>query len=458
MSDLHVVVLGAGKGTRMKSDRPKVLHRVGGIPMIEHVLRTIQPLNPVSATVVVGHMANMLRAALAGWPGLQFALQEPQAGTAHALLQTKRLLEGKAGCVVLLSGDVPLLRTTTIEKLVKVHRQTGAAATILTAIVEQPYGYGRIVKRHGEILRIVEEKDAAPAERRIREVNSGIYAFDLAPLFQGLKQVGTANAQGEYYLTDLVAVYRRERRRIATLPCDDASEIRGINSRAELAEVSRIVNQQRNEALMASGVTLEDPATIYVGPDVAVGPDTVIHPGVHLEGKTTIGSACEIHAGVRIVDSHLADGVTIRNFCVITNARIEGGARVGPFAHIRPESGVGPGAHIGNFVELKKAIIGAGAKANHLTYLGDVTVGAKANVGAGTITCNYDGERKHQTVIEAGAFIGSGTELVAPVRVGRDAYVAAGSTITEDVPPGSLAIARGRQVNKAGWADKRKGS
>ena len=454
MPETHIVILAAGKGTRMKSAQPKVLHRAAGLPLIEHVLRAADALDPVSTVVVVGHGADQVRQALGKRLGLGFALQEPQLGTAHALLQAEPLLRGARGTLVLLYGDVPLLRPDTLRRLVREHTERRAAATVLTAVVEQPHGYGRIVRDSGEIAAIVEEKDATAAERGIREINSGIYAFDLQPLFAALKTIGASNAQGEYYLPDLVRIYRGRGMTVATVSLDEAGEIMGVNSRKELSDVTTILKTTRAEELMAAGVTIIDPATTWIGPDVTVGADTVIHPGVYLEGRTQIGARCEIHSGVRIVDAVLDDGVTINNFCVICESRIATGARVGPFAHIRPQSEVGPEAHVGNFVELKKTVLGKGSKANHLTYLGDATVGEKVNVGAGTITCNYDGTHKHPTVIEDGAFIGSDTQLIAPVRVGKGAYVAAGSSITDDVPAGALGIARGKQVNKGGWVEK----
>jgi bifunctional UDP-N-acetylglucosamine pyrophosphorylase / glucosamine-1-phosphate N-acetyltransferase len=457
MPDRHVVILGAGKGTRMKSDLPKVLHRVAGIPLIEHVLRLAEAVGAASVTVVVGHQADLVRDALAKRPGLRFALQEPQLGTGHALLQAEPMLGRERGTVILLSGDVPLLREATVQRLAGRHEASGAAATVLTAEVEVPDGYGRIVRDGGRIAEIVEHRDATPAQRAIREINSGIYAFDLAGLFEALWDVGSANAQREYYLPDLVKIYRARGRVVETSTVADAREILGVNSRKELAELADILKGRTNDAWMEAGVTIVDPPTAFIGPDVVIGADTVIHPGVYLEGRTRIGARCEIHSGVRIVDSTVEDGVVLNNFCVITNSRISSGARIGPFAHIRPDSHVGPDAHVGNFVELKKTTLGRGSKASHLTYLGDATVGEKVNVGAGTITCNYDGFVKHPTVIEDGAFIGSDTQLIAPVRVGRGAYVAAGSSITDDVPADALAIARGRQVNKEGWVKKKKG-
>ncbi|MGE5359329.1 MAG: bifunctional UDP-N-acetylglucosamine diphosphorylase/glucosamine-1-phosphate N-acetyltransferase GlmU [Bacteroidales bacterium] len=457
MSDIHIVVLAAGKGTRMKSARPKVLHQVAGAPMIEYVLDAARRLAPATTTIVVGHGADAVRAALAGRCDAQFVVQEPQLGTGHALQQTASLLSGRQGTLVLLSGDVPMLTLGTLERLVSHHGESGAAATLVTAVFENPVGYGRIVRADdGSIVRVVEERDATDEERRITEINAGIYAFDIGPLFPALGRIAAANAQGEYYLPDLVGIYRSEGRTVATVPVGNGDEIRGINSRKELAAVSRIVRQERNEALMASGVTLEDPATIYIGPDVEIEPDTIIHPNVHLEGKTWIGSGCEIHANVRIVDSRLEPGAVILNFCVITKSRIGAGARIGPFAHLRPDADVREDAHVGNFVELKKTVLGAHSKANHLAYLGDATIGERVNVGAGTITCNYDGVHKYPTIIEDEVFIGSDSQLVAPVRVGKGAYVAAGSSIVKDVPPGSLGIARGVQVNKEGWVAKKK--
>jgi bifunctional UDP-N-acetylglucosamine pyrophosphorylase/glucosamine-1-phosphate N-acetyltransferase len=387
---------------------------------------------------------------------VNLAIQEPQLGTGHALLHAEPFLKGRSGTVVLLSGDVPLLRASTLHTLLAVHARAKAAATVLTAEMADPFGYGRIVRTDGRIAAIVEERDATEEQRRIREINSGVYGFDLPPLFDALRGVAAENAQGEYYLPDLVALYRSRNLPVETVVVDDANEIRGINSRRELAEVSAIVRQRKNDELMASGVTIEDPATTYIDSDVQVGPDTIIHPGVHLEGRTRIGRGCELHAGARLVNATLGDRVTVLNYCVITDSRVADGARIGPFAHLRPESDVGEEAHIGNFVELKKTRLGNGSKANHLAYLGDATIGTKVNIGAGTITCNYDGEKKHPTIIEDDVFVGTDSQLVAPVTIGRGAYVAAGTTVTTDVPQGSLAISRTPQTNKEGWVEKRK--
>ncbi|MGH9386009.1 MAG: bifunctional UDP-N-acetylglucosamine diphosphorylase/glucosamine-1-phosphate N-acetyltransferase GlmU [Vicinamibacterales bacterium] len=456
MADIHIVVLAAGKGTRMKSEVPKVLHRIAGVSILERVLRVSGSLEPGSTTIVVGHAAGKVRDHLSGRAGIEFTLQKEQKGTGHALLHTRQALERCHGTLILLSGDVPLLKAATLRALVETHVAAEAAATVVTATVVRPFGYGRIVRSGGRMTRIVEERDATPAQRKITEINSGIYAFELESLFKALDDIQPANAQGEFYLPDLIGIYRKRRRAVATWTVTDADEIRGINSRSELAEVTQMVRQQKNEELMAAGVTLVDPATTYVDSDVEVGADTVIHPCVMLEGATKVGAACEIHAGARIVNSTIGDRVTIRNHTIINDSTVGSGAVLGPFAHIRPGTQIGPEAHVGNFVELKQTSLGSGAKANHLSYLGDAEIGARTNIGAGTITCNYDGRQKHRTIIGSGAFVGSDSTLVAPITIGDGSYIAAGSTITDDVPAGALAIARGRQENKSGWVEKRK--
>ena len=453
--DTHVVILAAGKGTRMKSARPKVLHRVAGRPLIERVLDCAEAIQPRTITVVLGHQADALRAALSERQGLTFVVQEPQLGTAHALMTAEPALAGQTGLLVLLSGDVPLLRPETLSKLVDCHRQTGAAASVITAIVDDPHGYGRIVRTGEQIAHIVEEKDASPAERTIREINSGIYAFSLDGLFDAVRGVAAHNAQREYYLPDLVAIYRRRGSTVETVTVSNPDEIRGINSRIELAAVSRIVRDRKNLELMASGVTIEDPATAYVDEEVTIGPDTIVHPGVSIEGRSSIGAGCEIHTGARIIDSQIGDRVTILNHCVITGSTIADEASVGPFAHLRPETQLQAKTKVGNFVELKKTVLGAGSKANHLSYLGNATIGEKVNIGAGTITCNYDGVVKRETIIEDGAFVGSDSQLVAPVTIGKGAYVGSGSTIRENVPAGSLAVSAGKQRNLEGWVSKK---
>ena len=455
MSDLHIVVLAAGKGTRMKSALPKVLHRVAGAPMIDYVLNAAFSLRPRTATLVIGHRAEALKAALPDRSGLGFVVQAPQLGTAHALMATEHALGGARGTLILLSGDVPLLSAKTLKTLVDRHTSARAAATLVTAVVDHPRGYGRIVRSGERIACIVEERDASPAEREIREINAGIYAFALEGLFDAVRSIAAKNAQGEHYLPDLVAVYRRRGFEVETVRVANPDEIRGINSRLELAQMSEIVRQQKNAAIMAGGATIEDPATTYIDRDVAVGIDTVIHPAVSLEGQTTIGESCEIHSGVRILDSRVGDRVTLHNHCIITNATIANDAVVGPFAHVRADAEVHERARVGNFVELKKTVLGAGSKSMHLAYLGDATIGADVNIGAGTITCNYDGVKKNPTVIEDGAFIGSDTQLIAPVKVGKGAYVGTGTTIREDVPPGALAVSASKQRNIEGWVKKK---
>jgi bifunctional UDP-N-acetylglucosamine pyrophosphorylase/glucosamine-1-phosphate N-acetyltransferase len=456
MPDVHIVILAAGQGTRIKSAGPKVLHRVAGSPMIAHVLEGARSLKPRSLTVVVGHQADAVKSALSELTGLTYVVQEPQLGTGHALLTTEAVLKGATGTVLLLSGDVPLLPAKTLQELLDRHHSTGAAATVLTAVLDTPHGYGRIVRSGERIARIVEERDATPAERGIREINSGIYAFALEGLFDAVRAIASENAQREYYLPDLVAILGQLGRRVETMTIANPDEIRGINSRAELAEASRIVRQQKNNELMEGGVTIEDPATTYVDRSVSIAADTILHPGVSLEGRTTIGAGCEIHSGARIVDSRIGDRVTILNHCVITGSTIANDVSIGPFAHLRPDSDVRDHAKVGNFVELKRTVLGPRSKANHLSYLGDATIGQNVNVGAGTITCNYDGVTKSQTVIEDGAFIGSDTQLVAPVTIKQGAYVGSGTTIREDVPAGALAVSAGKQRNIEHWVEQKK--
>ena len=455
----HVVILAAGKGTRMKSVRSKVLHRVARQPMIEHVLAAAGALSPRTTTVVVGHQAESLKSALAGQPALTFVVQEPQLGTAHALLTTESALRGQTGTLVLLSGDVPLLSANTLKTLLDTHTATQAAATVITAVVDNPHGYGRIVRGSAEsgeqIARIVEEKDASPDERQIREINSGIYAFALDGLYDAVRRIAAENAQNEYYLPDLVDIFRRQGMGVETVTVPNANEIRGINSRIELAAVSRIVRDQKNAELMAAGVTIEDPATAYIDRDVTIGPDTIVHPGVSLEGQTSIGAGCEIHTGVRIVNSQIGDHVQVFNHCVITDSVVANDVNIGPFAHLRNHADVRAQARIGNFVELKKTVLGTGSKSMHLTYLGDALIGERVNIGAGTITCNYDGVNKNTTTIEDGAFIGSDSQLIAPVTIGKGAYVGSGTTIRENVPDGALAVSAGKQRNIDGWVDEK---
>ena len=455
MSDVHIVILAAGKGTRMKSALPKVLHTVAGQPLIEHVLAAAGRLSPASVTVVIGHHSDTVRGALAARSHIQFVVQEPQLGTAHALLTTEPILRDAHGTLVMLSGDVPALSAESLEQLVRVHTESQAAATVLTAVVADPRGYGRIVREGAKIARIVEEKDANESERVITEINSGIYAFEIGGLFSAVRSIGTANAQREYYLPDLVAIYRGEHRTVETVIVANEAEILGVNSRLELATVGRYLRRRKNTELMASGVTLEDPETIYIDGDVHIGVDTVVKPGVTISSGSIIGSGCVIHSGVRIAGSTVGDRVVVFDHSVVTDSVIGADSAVGPFAHLRGHAELGGRAKVGNFVELKKTRLGEGSKAMHLTYLGDAVIGAGVNVGAGTITCNYDGRKKHVTTIEDGAFIGSDSQLVAPVTIGEGAYVGTGTTVREDVPAGSLAVSAGKQRNIEGWVERK---
>ena len=457
MPDRHVLILAAGKGTRMKSSRPKVLHPLAGLTLIEHVMRASRALKAATTNIVLGHQSQRVSELLThtGSMSCGVVYQEQQLGTAHALLQAEPVLSNRSGTLIVLSGDAPLISPSTLSALVETHEQSSAAACVLSSVIERPYGYGRILRdKRGQLIGVVEETDASAVQRKICEVNSGIYTFDLPPLFQTLKEIPEAGPKNERYLPAILQMYGQRKLTVNVTTTEDPHEIRGINSQSELAEVRTIVRQRRNEELMASGVTIEDPATTYIDIDVIVEADTVIHPGVFLEGRTHVGARCEIHSGSRIVNSTLGDDVTINNHSVITDSTIDGKARIGPFAHIRPGSRIGESARVGNFVELKKTTLETGAKANHLSYIGDAVVGSNSNIGAGTITCNYDGANKHQTTIEPEVFVGSGTELVAPITIGHGAYIGAGSCITENVPANALALARGRQVIKEAGATK----
>ena len=456
MVDRHILVLAAGKGTRMRSNRPKLLHHIAGRSLIDRVLRSAQALRPDTMTVVVGHEASAIQAALIHHPGIRFVHQERQLGTAHALLQSASIFEGIHGSLIVLSGDVPGIKIQTLSRLIETHETTGAVATILTAHLSNPYGYGRVIRKNGHFVQIVEETDATTEQRTGTEINSGIYVFDLELLFKTLALIPEAGPKHERYLPAILALYKKRHLRVEPVVAVNSHEIRGINSQIDLAEVGKMVRQNKNEELMEAGITFEDPATTYIDDDVKVGPGTIIHANVTLEGRTVIGARCEINSGVRVINSTVEDDVTIYNFCVITDSRLASGTRIGPFAHLRPGTVMEEGAQVGNFVELKQTNLGAGSKANHLSYIGNATLGREVNIGAGTITCNYDGNTKHETIIEDSVFVGSGTQLVAPVTIGQSAYVAAGSCVTDDVPAGALAITRGRQTNKPGWVKQKR--
>lgn len=464
MGDLGVIVMAGGQGKRMHSKLPKVLHAVAGRPMVGHVACLAQRLADSEVVVVVGHQGDRVREALVGDVGsanpLRFVQQDHQLGTGHAVLQAGLLCWPSgipsAKHYLILNADTPLLREPTLQALIHGHMRGKNAISMLSAMVEHPEGYGRIVRdTHGRIRGIVEETDARPEEAEIREINVGTYVVESSILMEALNALQPRNAQQEYYLTDIVGW--ASRRKLPMTAVQVAStEALGVNTRADLAAAERLMQQRICEHWMEAGVTLSDPATIRIHADVTIGRDTVIYPQVSLEGQTHIGEDCIVRSHTRIRDSRLARGVTIQDCCVIEEAHIGDAVLIGPFAHLRPGVIVHPRAKVGNFVEMKKATLGEGSKANHLSYLGDARIGKHVNIGAGTITCNFDGFQKHETVIEDSAFIGSDSILVAPVRIGRGAVVAAGSTLTKDVPEDALAIARASQASRAGWASRQR--
>jgi len=456
--NLEVIILAAGLGTRMKSATVKVLHRAAGRPIIEYVLDLAAEVSDRPPVVVVGHQREAVQKTIGS--RARFAVQEPQLGTGHAVLQAAPLLES-AGLhgkrVLILSGDVPLTRPETLRKLIEEHERDGNALTLLTVKLDDPGMYGRIVRdRSGAVARIVEAKDASPEEKEIDEVNGGIYVFNAEDLFSNLRNLSTNNAQGEYYLTDLPAVLRNQGHRVGAVITGDPAEAHGVNSRSELASVESVIQRRVVDKLMASGVTFRNPSTVVIDSTVTIGADTVVYPFVTLEGMTQIGEGCVVDPGVHLVNTKVGDDVHVRTGTVADQATIEDEASVGPYAHLRPGTHLGKHVKVGNFVETKKAVFGEGAKASHLSYIGDAEVGKDVNIGAGTITCNYDGVRKNKTILEDGVFIGSDSQLVAPIRVGKGAYVGAGSTITEDVPPDALALSRAPQKIIEGWAARRR--
>ncbi len=456
-----IAILAAGKGTRLKSRHPKVLHEIGGKPLLAHVVAAAAQVVPAeNIFAIIGHEAEKVRAAVEA-TGIGFVLQREQRGTGHAMMEARDVL-APFEHVLVLSGDVPLIAPQTIARVRDFHTQSHAAMTVLTAEPADPTGYGRIFRRIAkgkqtdEIERIVEQKALRGKEAEQREINSGIYAFATKPLYQHIGQLGTDNAHHEYYLTDVAELLRKAGAKVLALRAEDASEVLGVNTRVELAELDAKLRARKARELMLAGTTIFRPETCDIDADVEIGTDTVIEPFVQLIGGTKIGADCRIRSYSVITNCAIGDNVLIRPGCILEDSIVRNGAQLGPYSHLRPGSDIGEGAHVGNFVETKKTRLGKGSKANHLTYLGDAEIGAGVNVGAGTITCNYDGVNKNVTTIEDGAFIGSDTTLVAPVRVGRDAYIGAASCITEDVPQDSLAVARGRQVNKQGWAKERR--
>jgi bifunctional UDP-N-acetylglucosamine pyrophosphorylase/glucosamine-1-phosphate N-acetyltransferase len=439
---LKILILAAGLGTRMKSRRAKVLHELGGLPLITHVCRAAKALGPTSILVVVGHQAEEVELVVRNEIGelADFAAQEQQKGTGDAVDSARAQLENSDSLLLVLSGDVPMIRAETLREFVEEHRATDADCSILSVRLENPTGYGRIVRSEaGEFERIVEHKDASAEQRQIKEINSGIYCFNTRKLFSALKHVQPVNEQGEYYLTDVAEILLKEDSKVVATLHHDSREIAGVNTRAELAEFENLLRRSTIRHLMTEvGVTFIDPSHAYISADAQLGRDCVIHPGVVIEGRSVIGDGCVIRSGVRISNSKLGNDVVVKDHSLIVDSEVSDNCSVGPFAHLRMNAFLAEKAVVGNFVEMKKSRLGAGTKAMHLTYLGDATIGEKTNIGAGTITCNYDGKNKHETIIEDNVKIGSDTMLVAPVRVGHGSVTAAGAVVTKDVPPDSL--------------------
>jgi bifunctional UDP-N-acetylglucosamine pyrophosphorylase/glucosamine-1-phosphate N-acetyltransferase len=459
-SRVAIAIMAAGKGTRLKSKHPKVLHEVGGKPLLAHVIAAALKVIPAKDVyAIVGHEADRVRQAVAQ-TGVNFILQKEQRGTGHALMIAREALV-PYDQVIVLSGDAPLITPGTIERLRDFHSSQHPAMTILTAQLHDPTGYGRVIRKgrnSHDVSAIVEEKSATPAQRKIREINSGFYAFDAKALFIHLNELRNDNPHGEFYLTDMAEILRRTKKRVMAVEASDPHEILGSNTRAEMVDIDQRMRLAKCLQLMSEGVTIFYPQTCVIDCDVEIGADTVIEPFVQILGKSRIGNDCRIRSYTVINDSTIGDGVTILPACVLDEAHVMKGAIIGPYSRLRPGSEIGENAHVGNFVETKKTRLGKGSKAGHLSYLGDSEIGEGVNIGAGTITCNYDGASKHMTVIGDGAFIGSDSTLVAPVKVGRDAYVAAASCITDDVPPDSLAIGRAKQIVKEGWVKAKRAS
>jgi bifunctional UDP-N-acetylglucosamine pyrophosphorylase / glucosamine-1-phosphate N-acetyltransferase len=457
MPQIAAIVLAAGMGTRMKSDLVKVMHPLAGPPMIAWPVAAALEAGVEECVLVVGHQAEKVEKFFAGRHEIDFALQSEQLGTGHAVACAVPKLPDTIGTVVILCGDTPLLTAATLRGMLVSHHSRGAVLTVMTANFSDPFGYGRIIKgADGKVLRITEHKDASAEERLIGEVNAGVYCVDRRFLESAVAGLGNDNAQGEYYLTDIVRKAADQGLICLSYPVADAQEISGVNDRVQLAEAARVLRGRINRELMLSGVTMIDPQSVYIDRGVVVGRDSVIHPGVTITGKTEIGERCVIGQGALIESCRIASGVVVKAGSVMEDALVHEEVAIGPMAHLRPGSELSAHVKIGNFVETKKVFMGEGSKASHLTYLGDATIGRNVNIGCGTITCNYDGVNKHRTVIEDDVFVGSDVQLVAPVSVGRNSLIAAGTTVTKDVPPDSLALARVPQVNKEGWRLKKK--
>ena len=444
---LKTLILAAGKGTRMKSDLPKVIHKVNGIPMVKKILNELEKLGTEENILILGHKKEEILKELGE---IKYAVQEEQLGTGHAIMQAENLLKDYEGDLMILCGDTPLLRHETLKAMYEAHKKSGVATTILTSVYENPFGYGRIVKNGEKVTAIVEEKEADEETKKIKEVNAGVYCCNAKELFAALKKVTNNNEKGEYYLTDIVGIQVGEGKTVASFVLEDNREILGVNSKVELAEASKILRERKNTSLMEEGVILIDPTSTYIEETVKIGKDTVIYPTVMLQGNTVIGENCEIIGCTRIIDSTLGNDIRIES-SVIEESIVDDKVTMGPFAHLRPKSHLKEKVHIGNFVEVKKSTLEYGVKAGHLTYLGNATVGKDTNIGAGTITCNYDGVNKFDTVIGENVFIGSDTMLVAPVNIGDKAITGAGSVITKDVAPRALAVERNKQIIKFEW-------
>ncbi|MCL0083838.1 bifunctional UDP-N-acetylglucosamine diphosphorylase/glucosamine-1-phosphate N-acetyltransferase GlmU [Thermodesulfovibrionales bacterium] len=451
---LAVVILAAGLGTRMKSSTPKVLHKICERPIIQYVVDSIKPLKPGKIIVVVGPNSEGIKNALAGY-SVVFAIQKNPLGTGNAFKVAAKELKRFKGTILVLSGDTPLISASTLQRLLDLHRQGGEDISINSFIGEGDHCYGRIIRKGGEVEAIIEDRDADEEQKKIKEVNGGIYAIK-SHILNLLKEIKINKGKGEYYLVDIVGIAVNKSYRVAAHIIGGESELTGVNTRKDLYKVSRYLRDRVVERWLQDGVSFIDSASVFIHPEVKIGMDTVIYPNVYLEGETIIGDNCTIYPNTRIVSSEICNSVVIKDSTVIESSIIKNRAVIGPFAHIRAGSIIGSSSKIGNFVEIKKSVIGDGTKASHLSYLGDAEIGENVNIGAGSITCNYDGQEKHKTIIEEGAFIGSGTQLVAPVRVERGAYIGAGSTITEDVPSLSLAISRAEQRNVKNWAAKRR--